>query len=269
MHYSSLAQDAFIAAVAALALAPTAAAHGYVSEISVNGKTYPGSNPNWYYLPANQIAATAGWLALNQDNGFIEPANFGTSDIACHKSAKSTSNSIPVKAGDTLKLTWNTWPDSHHGPVIDYLAKVNSHSASTSPGSLSFFKIAESGLINDASPPGVWASDNLLNNGFSWNTKIPSSLAPGSYVLRHEIIALHAAGSSNGAQAYPQCINLQVSGSGSTVPSGVPATSFYKINDPGILISIYSSISSYKIPGPSLSSIKKMARHARDFAMGA
>jgi hypothetical protein len=45
MHYSSFAQDAIIAAVAALALAPTAAAHGYVSEITVNGKTYPGSNP--------------------------------------------------------------------------------------------------------------------------------------------------------------------------------------------------------------------------------
>jgi len=41
-------------------------------------------------------------------------------------------------------------------------------------------------------------------NGFSWNVKIPSSLAPGSYVLRHEIIGLHSAGSSNGAQNYPQ-----------------------------------------------------------------
>jgi hypothetical protein len=88
MLSSTFAQDAIIAAVAALALAPTAAAHGYVSSISVNGKTYPGSNPvrfddygfsspihtdmmsqNWYYLPANQVAATAGWLALNQDNG--------------------------------------------------------------------------------------------------------------------------------------------------------------------------------------------------------
>lgn len=269
MHYSSFAQDAIIAAIAALALAPTADAHGHVSSISVNGKTYPGSDPSWYYLPANQVVATAGWLALNQDNGFIEPANFGTSDIACHKSAKSTSNSIPVNAGDSIKLTWNTWPDSHHGPVIDYLAKVNSHSASTSAGSLSFFKIAESGLISGASPPGTWASDNLIKNGFSWTTKIPSSLAPGSYVLRHEIIGLHSAGSSNGAQNYPQCINLVVSGSGSTVPAGVPATSLYKINDPGILISIYSSLSSYKIPGPALASIKKMARHARDFAVGA
>ena len=42
------------------------------------------------------------------------------------------------------------------------------------------------------------------DNGFSWTVKIPSSLAPGSYVLRHEIIGLHSAGSSNGAQNYPQ-----------------------------------------------------------------
>jgi hypothetical protein len=45
MHYSSFAQDAFIATLAALALAPTAAAHGHVKEISVNGKTYPGADP--------------------------------------------------------------------------------------------------------------------------------------------------------------------------------------------------------------------------------
>ena len=45
MHYSSFAQDAIIAAVAALALAPTAAAHGHVKEISVNGQTYPGAVP--------------------------------------------------------------------------------------------------------------------------------------------------------------------------------------------------------------------------------
>ena len=45
MHYSSLAQDAIIAAIAALTLAPTAAAHGHVKSISVNGQTYPGADP--------------------------------------------------------------------------------------------------------------------------------------------------------------------------------------------------------------------------------
>jgi hypothetical protein len=33
---------------------------------------------------------------------------------------------------------------------------------------------------------------------------IPSTLKPGAYVLRHEIIALHGARSDDGAQAYPQ-----------------------------------------------------------------
>ncbi|KAL1582853.1 hypothetical protein WHR41_08643 [Cladosporium halotolerans] len=262
MYQASLA-----AAVAALAMAPGVAAHGHVKSITVNGgQTYPGAVPNWYYLPANQVPATAGWYALNQDNGFVEPSKFGTSDIACHKSAKPGSTSIPVKAGDTLKLQWDTWPESHHGPVIDYLAKVNSFSSATA-SSLSFFKIAESGLINGASPPGTWASDNLIKNGNAWNVKIPSSLPSGSYVLRHEIIGLHSAGSNNGAQNYPQCINLQVTGGSGSVPSGTPATSLYKANDPGILISIYQSLSSYKIPGPALSGIRKMARHARDFAV--
>lgn len=42
MHYSSLAQ---LAALTAVAFAPSVSAHGYVSEISAGGKTYPGSNP--------------------------------------------------------------------------------------------------------------------------------------------------------------------------------------------------------------------------------
>jgi cellulase len=107
----------------------------------------------------------------NDLSGFIEPAAFGTSDIACHKSAKSTSVSIPVKAGDSVKLQWDTWPDSHHGPVIDYLAKVGSHSPSNAPGSLSFFKIAESGLISGSSPPGTWASDTLISSSHSFHVE--------------------------------------------------------------------------------------------------
>jgi len=243
--------------------APLVSAHGYVSTVVANGKTFNDVS-NTYWTGQEK---RAGWFAKNQDNGFVEPNSFGTSDIACHKSAKSTSTSIPVKAGDTLKLQWDTWPESHHGPVIDYLAKVNSHSPSNSPGSLSFFKIAEKGLVNGASPPGLWASDDLIKAGNSWNVKIPTSLAPGSYVLRHEIIGLHSAGNPNGAQNYPQCINIQVSGSGSTVPAGTPATSLYKANDAGILFNLYGTLSSYKIPGPAFSGIRKMARHVRDFAV--
>lgn len=63
---------------------------------------------------------------MNQDNGFVEPANFGTSDIACHKSAKTTTRSVSANAGDTLTVYWNTWPESHKGPINNYLAPVSS-----------------------------------------------------------------------------------------------------------------------------------------------
>nr|OQO31192.1 hypothetical protein B0A51_01571 [Rachicladosporium sp. CCFEE 5018] len=266
---SSSAQDAVLAA-AVIALVPQVAAHGYVAAITAGGKTYQGSNPNWYYQPSGQVVPTAGWFALNQDNGFVSPSAYGTSDIGCHKSGKAGNQQIPVAAGSSVVLNWNTWPISHHGPVIDYLAKCSGNcTALTDASSLSFFKIAQSGLLNDDSPPGTWATDAITVAPYAWTIKIPSSVAPGNYVLRHELIGLHAAGSSNGAQNYPQCINLQITGSGTATPSGTKATALYKSTDPGILIDIYSKISSYTIPGPTFTSIKKMARHARDFVLDA
>lgn len=92
------------------------------------------------------------------------------------------------------------------------------------------------------------------------------NLAPGNYVIRHEIIALHAGGQTNGAQSYPQCINIVVSGSGTVkLSGGTPATSFYKASDPGILFNVFRSFDSYTIPGPALQKLSKR-EHARDFA---
>ena len=100
-----------------------AAGHGFVSGVKVNGGSWvAGSDPVWFYYPAGEAPATAGWDSLNQDLGFVEPAAFGTSDIACHKSATVGKNFIPAKAGDTLTFYWNTWPDSHKGPIINYIA---------------------------------------------------------------------------------------------------------------------------------------------------
>ncbi|KXJ85854.1 glycoside hydrolase, partial [Microdochium bolleyi] len=195
--------------------------------------------------------ATAGWKALNQDNGFVEPSAFGTADIACHKSAKTNTKSISANPGDTLTIYWNTWPESHKGPVYNYLAPV-SNFASASPGSLGWTKISQAGYIS-GSNPGNWATDTLIASNFSSTVKIPSRLKAGNYVLRHEIIGLHAAGSDNGAQAYPQCLNLVVGGSGSVaLPSGTPGSSLYKRNDAGILFSLYGSFNSYPYPGPAV-----------------
>jgi hypothetical protein len=235
----------FTAAVSALALAAGVNAHGHVATVVADGVTYTGGLP--YGAPANAV----GWLAGNQDNGFVEPNRFSSADIICHKNARPASNSVRVRAGSTITLRWNTWPESHKGPVIDYLAPCNGNCANVSPSSLQFAKIAQRGL-NSGSNPGNWASDDLIRNGNSWTVTIPSNLAPGGYVLRHEIIALHSAGQPNGAQAYPQCINIEVTGGGSARPSGTAGTSLYRANDPGILFNLYTNFNSYPIPGPGL-----------------
>lgn len=149
-------------------------------------------------------------------------------------------------------MEWNTWPESHHGPVIDYMANCNGDCATVDKTTLEFFKIAEKGLVTDTTSPGTWATDELIANNNSWSITVPSTIAAGNYVLRHEIIALHSAGSTDGAQNYPQCINLQVTGSGTDAPAGTLGEALYTETDPGILVNIYTTGLAYTIPGPAL-----------------
>ncbi|KAK3326629.1 glycoside hydrolase family 61 protein [Apodospora peruviana] len=227
------------------------AAHGHVSNIIVNGVYYRNYDPTTdAYNPTPP--KVIGWTASNLDNGFVSPDAFGGPDIICHRDATPGGGHATVAAGSKISIQWTPeWPESHHGPVIDYLAACNGPCETVDKTTLKFFKIDSSGYIN-GSVPGYWASDALVTNGNSWLVQIPADLKAGNYVLRHEIIALHGAGSANGAQAYPQCFNLQVTGSGSNVPAGVAGTSLYKATDAGILFSLYSSPIVYPMPGPAL-----------------
>lgn len=134
--------------------------------------------------------------------------------------------------------------------------------------------------MNGSVEPGTWASDQLIcqskdckpaysqsstdlnpANNNTYTLPIPPTLS-GHFVLRHEIIALHAAGSADGAQNYPMCINLNITStsSGGTETahpclSGADCrggTMLYKETDPGILVNIYQSLENYTIPGPSV-----------------
>ncbi|KAK7921709.1 endoglucanase [Apiospora marii] len=227
------------------------AAHGHVQEIKINGKSYqgyPASSAPYENPKVDRIA----WADTATDNGFVGPEAFGTSDIACHRGGAPGALSAKVAAGDKVELFWDTWPESHKGPVIDYMAACDGDCSKASPGALNFFKIAEAGLVDGSSNPAKFASDDLVANNNSWTATIPSTLKAGNYVLRHEIIALHSAGQENGAQNYPQCINLEVTGSGTEQPEGTPATKLYTASDAGIKFNIYQKLDSYPIPGPKL-----------------
>jgi hypothetical protein len=55
---------------------------------------------------------------------------------------------------------------------------------------LRFFKISEEGLSADGK---TWAVDTMIEQGNVSSTVIPHDIKPGTYVLRHELIALHYA----------------------------------------------------------------------------
>ena len=74
-------------------------------------------------------------------------------------------------------------------------------------------------------------------NGNVYSTNLPENLAPGEYLVRHEIIALHLATQKGKAEFYPSCQQIKVGGSGTGVPSQDELLSFpgaYSDDDPGI-----------------------------------
>ncbi|CAI7572882.1 unnamed protein product [Penicillium viridicatum] len=234
-----------------LSSAAMVAGHGYVSGAVVDG-TYHGGYLVNSYSYMSEVPANIGWAEKATDLGFVDGSDYANPDIICHKDATPGAISAEVKAGGKVELQWTEWPESHHGPVITYMANCNGDCSKVDKATLKFFKIAEAGLIDDSNVPGKWASDELIANNNTASVTIPSAIAAGNYVLRHEIIGLHSAGETNGAQNYPQCLNLKVTGGGSDAPDGVLGTALYKATDPGIKISIYNSMDSYKIPGPAL-----------------
>ncbi|PFH47655.1 carbohydrate-binding module family 1 protein [Amanita thiersii Skay4041] len=135
---------------------------------------------------------------------------------------------------------------SHKGPVLAYLAKV-SNATQTNVTGLKWFKIYHDGYNS-----GTWAVDKLIANDGKVSFNIPSCIAPGQYLLRVELIALHAASSYPGAQLYMECAQINITGGGSTQPATVSIPGVYKGADPGITINIYNGLTGYTIPGPTV-----------------
>ncbi|KAF8464645.1 glycosyl hydrolase family 61-domain-containing protein [Kalaharituber pfeilii] len=154
----------------ALAFVPQVLTHGYMKEIIVDGKSYPG------------------WVPFSDP--YITPP--------------------PVK-----KFQWDQWGSPHSGPVMTYIARYPNGGSSFKGNSGNVWvKIDQMGYDPRNSPP--WGSDMLASQGASWIVTIPASLAKGEYLLRHEILGLHVAGQRMGAQFYPSCAQITVTGGGST-----------------------------------------------------
>ncbi|CAE6522119.1 unnamed protein product [Rhizoctonia solani] len=261
-------------AFALLASAALVSAHGIVTEVTIDGKWYTGTK-NWN-APENQNSPVRG---IPQDTGFVHYANVNMRSVTCSDIACSSAGyqgrpvTAPIKAGGTMGVRWGgdggpdgkQWPHPE-GPAIVYMASCNGPCKDYDPSNAQFFKIAEEGLDGSKQPnragndhlpagDGLWAQNRIqYENSYHWFT-IPADIKAGEYLVRHELISLHGAHSyAEGAQYYPACIQVKVTGGGNASPPTTPATQLYTTKD-GI-VDIYQPYSKgitaqmYKIPGP-------------------
>ncbi|KAL5351190.1 hypothetical protein ACLOAV_003041 [Pseudogymnoascus australis] len=196
-------------------------------------------------------AATAAYEYVRQNTNANSPITSVTSnDIRCNAGgldSGATTSTADVIAGATVGFALDQ-AIFHPGPINVYLSKAPSTAASYD-GSGDWFKISELGATISTSAI-TWPASNIAEYTF----EIPSSTPPGEYLLRIEHIALHSAGTADGAQFYISCAQLKISGSGEGRPGPtIKLPGGYSATDPGILIGIYWPIpTSYTIPGPEV-----------------
>lgn len=119
--------------------------------------------------------------------------------------------------------------------IHSYLAHCTNNDCKTFKGDSGnvWVKIDQLSYNPSGNPP--WASDLVREQGAKWRVTIPPSLAPGEYLLRHEILGLHVAGSRMGAQFYPSCTQIRVTQGGSTqLPAGIALPGAYQPDDAGV-----------------------------------
>jgi hypothetical protein len=82
------------------------------------------------------------------------------------------------------------------------------------------FKIWHAGLIS-GNHTGYWAMRDVYE-GANLDIPIPASLKPGKYLFRHDMLNLQ----TGPPQWFPNCIQLDVSGEGSSLPADEELVSF-------------------------------------------
>ena len=137
------------------------------------------------------------------------------------------------------------------GPLLTYLASCGSTTCDQFDArTAKWFKIDQVGKDNN----GAWVQQQISEfppssfrvhlvsrlhtvDGNVYSANLPKNLAPGEYLVRHEIIALHLATQKGGAEFYPSCQQIKVGGSGTGVPTQDELLTFpgaYSDDDPGI-----------------------------------
>lgn len=246
---------------AILSILPSAKAHGYIANFIVDGVSYLGNAPNVPTQPSPIRQISKVNPVKNATNPFL----------SCGQNAQPASMVVDVNPGSNITFEWGvlTGPGTHWphgtGPLITYMASCGSVTCDKFDASTAqWFKIKQTGLKR----PGVWYQTDL-KSGAPYSTNIPNNIAPGQYLVRQEIIALHLAKTIYGAEFYPSCTQVNVKGSGTGVPPASDLVSFpgaYKDTDPGIFDPhAYDPKAVYTFPGPPVVSFTNSQKRSADY----
>ncbi|KJR89909.1 cellulose-growth-specific protein [Sporothrix schenckii 1099-18] len=208
-----------------LSLVSLAAGHGAVTSYVIGGKTYNGYDG---FAPS-----TSGPTIQRQWPDY-NPILSSTSPMMTCNGGTSAQLSAPIAAGDNITAVWKQWTHQQ-GPVMVWMYKCEGDFSSCTGSGKNWFKIDQLGLTAPPLTSANWGTAVVCKN-LKWSSVIPKQLAPGNYLIRHELLALHQ---TNTPQFYPECAQLVVSGSGTALP---PANHMYSIptyasmTDPGVMV---------------------------------
>jgi len=235
----------------ALALPSLVNAHGYVRSVAINGQVNPGNAPGTVVSKASSIRQIT-------DFGPVKGAM--NMAINCGINAGIAAQSLQANPGDRIEFEWiggggGNWPHNT-GPMMTYMASCGSVTCDKFDGkNAKWFKIQQVARKTDGS--GHWAQQDVMD-GAKTVVYIPSTLAPGNYLIRNEILALHLGMTYGGAEFYPSCTQLTIGGSGTGGPQPSELISLpggYSDSDPGIFDKdAYDPSVPYNFPGPPVAS---------------
>lgn len=232
----------------ALSFAALVNAHGFMSAVVIDGKEYKGPAPNANPDPS----------IIRQVKDISPVFGAGNKDINCGLGAANAQLVADANPGSKVEFVWSgggnqNWPHNT-GPMLTYMTSCGSTPCNEfNTADAKWFKIQEIGRKPDGNHE--WAQVDVMK-GASAAITLPNNLASGHYIMRHEIIALHNAGTRGLAEFYPACAQINVGGNQNGKPTDKELVTFpggYTDDDPGIWDKqAFDPNADYAFPGPPI-----------------
>lgn len=159
---------------------------------------------------------------------------------------------ITIESRGGPGLIQEAYDANHKGPVSVYLKKVDDASAPNNAAGPGWFKIWESVFDPEQNK---WGSEKLIDAHGKLPMRLPWGIEAGDYLMRIEMLALHAAVSGD-PQPFVGCAQIFVPQGGNIKPPTVEiGEGFYKSDMPAMRFNLYDkskNAAPFQMPGPDV-----------------